>query len=262
MRPTLRAIGKSLVLSIPYAREKYFQREFLRRSPSCKGIYGSFAQALADAPREKLAGYNHKVIPESYRERLDILNPADYPVLFWLSRLLPGAQLVFELGGSIGLGYYSYRKYLPFPPRLRWIICEVPETVRVGQEIARERNETQVSFTDQRQAAEDPDIYATFGTLQYIEEPFAGIIGNLRARPPHLLINRVPLCEGPVFITLQNNGLWVSPYKVEGKSGFIESIKALDYELVAEWQLDRSGGFLMLPGQAIPNYYGMYFRLK
>ncbi|MCE0522905.1 MAG: methyltransferase, TIGR04325 family [Methylacidiphilales bacterium] len=217
---------------------------------------------MSDSPPEKLRGYNHRAILEFYKTRLDILNPDDYPVLFWLSRLLPGAEFVFELGGSLGLGYYAYRKYLDFSPRLRWIICEVPEAVRAGQEIARERNETQLAFTDQREVAVDPDIYATFGALQYIEEPFAEIIGKLRARPPHLLINRVPFCDGASFITLQNNGCWASPYKVDNKADFIESLEALDYELVDAWEVDRAGGFLIHPGRAVPHYYGMYFRLK
>jgi len=264
MGATIKSIGKSLALSIPFTREKYLQREFLRSAPSCKGIYGSFAEAMADLPGGKLSGYNHRAVPEFYktRARIDELNPGDYPILFWLSRLLPDALLVFELGGSIGLGYYSYRKYLLFPPQLRWIICEVPEAVRAGEEIARERNETQLAFTDQRQADGDPDIYATFGALHYIEEPFAEIIASLRARPRHILVNRVPLSEKTAFITLQNNGSWFSPYKVDNLSDFIGSIKSLGYELVDQWDMDRGVSFLFGPGNTVPRYYGMYFRLK
>ena len=160
------------------------------------------------------------------------------------------------------MGYYSYRKYLPFPPQLRWIICDTPETIQAGQKIARERNEGHLAFTDQRQVVEEPDIYATFGTLQYIEEPFAKIIGNLRAKPPHLLVNRVPFCEGDPFITLQNNGSWFSPYKVDNRLDFIKSISSLDYELVDQWEVNRPNPFLLPPEHVIPNYHGMYFRLK
>jgi putative methyltransferase (TIGR04325 family) len=262
MSTMIKSITKSLVLSIPYTREKYLRKEFSKRSPSCKGVYKTFKDALFDAPRTKLSGYDHREIAEFYRPRIDDFNPSDYPVLFWLSRLLPGARSVFELGGSVGMGYYAYRRYIPFPEKLRWIICEVPETARLGEEIARERNEMQLAFTDQRQVAEDTDIYATFGTLQYIEEPFAEIIGKLRMKPAHLLINRVPLCDVTPFITLQNNGCWFSPYKVDNQAAFVESIEALGYELEDRWEMNRPNNFLLAPGEPTPSYHGMYFRLK
>jgi putative methyltransferase (TIGR04325 family) len=262
MSTMIKSLTKSLVLSSPYTREKYLQKEFSKRSPSCKGIYKTFYDALLDAPSHKLSGYDHRVIAEFYRQRIDDFNPADYPVLFWLSRLLPEARFVFELGGSVGVGYYAYRRYIPFPERLRWVICEVPETVHFGDEIARERNETQLAFTDQREVNEDPDIYATFGALQYIEEPFAEIIGSLRAKPVHLLINRIPLCEETPFITLQNNGCWFSPYKVDNRTAFIESVEALGYQLEDKWEMNRPNNFLLAPGEPTPGYHGMYFRQK
>jgi putative methyltransferase (TIGR04325 family) len=262
MKTTLKYLAKNVVLSIPFAREKYFQRAFLKRSPSCKGAYESFAQALAHAPREKLLGYNHKSIPEFYKTRLDDLNPGDYPVLFWLLRLLPEVKFVFELGGSIGMGYYAYRRYVPLPADLRWVICETPETVETGREIARERKDTLLTFTEQRQVEGNPDIYATFGTLQYIEEPFAEIIGALARKPPHLLVGRVPFAEGAAYITLQNNGGWFSPYKVQNRCEFIKSIENLGYDLIDKWETIHPNSFLIHPEYQIPRYHGMYFRLK
>jgi putative methyltransferase (TIGR04325 family) len=193
---------------------------------------------------------------------MDELNPSDYPILFWLSRLLPTTRLVFELGGSVGVGYYAYRRYLPFPPDLQWVICELPEAVRVGDEIARERKDPRLFFTEQREVAGDPDIYATFGALQYIEEPFSQIIAAMRKRPAHLLINRVPMTEGEPFITLQNNGCWFSPYKVDQKSAFVKSVEALGYELVEKWEMTRPNSFLLKLDDGVPTYHGMYFRLE
>jgi putative methyltransferase (TIGR04325 family) len=156
----------------------------------------------------------------------------------------------------------SYRRYISFPEDLQWIICELPEAVRAGQEIARERNEGRLGFTDQRQVAGDPDVYATFGALQYIEEPFDRIIAKLRVRPAHLLLNRVPLTAGDAFITLQNNGLWFSPYKVDNKFELIKSVEALGYELRDKWEMSRPNSFLLHLGDSVPTYNGMYFRLK
>jgi putative methyltransferase (TIGR04325 family) len=262
MSSAIKSITKSLVLSIPYAREKYFEREFSKRSPSCKGVYDTFAAAALDSPSNKLAGYDHRVISEFYKGRLDELNKSDYPVLYWLGRLLPETKYVFELGGSVGMGYYAYRRYIPFPDDVRWTICELPEAVQVGTEIALDRNDTSLSFTTERQTAEDPDLYATFGALQYIEEPFAQIISELRKKPPHILINRVPLIDGKRFITLQNNGLWFSPYKVDNRAEFIQGLEDLGYELVDKWEMNRPNSFLLALGDSVPTYNGMYFRLN
>ena len=258
----IKSIAKNLVLSLPYAKKKYLRKEFYKRSPACLGTYKTFAQALQDAPPGKLIGHNHSDISEFYKLSVDNRNPADYPILFWLSRLLPETKLVFELGGSVGVGYYSFRRYIPFPPQVRWVISEVSDAVRLGREIAQERNESRLTFTVEREVEENPDIYATFGTLQYIEEPFAEIIGKLRAKPPHILLNRVPLAERESFVTLQNNGGWFSPYKIDNRAGFVKSIEALNYEVVDEWDMPRHNTFLEYTEDMVPKYHGMYFRLK
>jgi putative methyltransferase (TIGR04325 family) len=262
MSTPIKSLAKNLILSIPYAREKYFQREFVKTTPSCKGAFKTFAEAIAATPSDRLAGYNHKEIPEAFINSIDELNPCDYPVLYWLSRLLPKSKVIFELGGSMGKGYYSYRKYLSFPEDHRWTICEVPATVEVGREIARQRNEPHLFFTDERQPEQNPDLYTTFGALQYIEESFAEIIAKLRVKPPHLLVNRVPMTEGKPYITLQNNGRWFSPYRVDNVSDFIKNITALDYELVDKFEMNRPVSFLLDPEYDVPAYHGMYFRLK
>jgi len=92
---------------------------------------------------------------------------------------------------------------------------------------------------------------------------FAAIIAKLRARPPHILVNRVPMTEGPAFITLQNNSSWFSPYKVDNRPAFIASIVELGYDLVDEWKMDSPNIFLTeKPDEPKPRYCGMYFRLK
>jgi putative methyltransferase (TIGR04325 family) len=76
------------------------------------------------------------------------------------------------------------------------------------------------------------------------------------------LINRVPLRDGEAFVTLQNSGHSVAPYRVDDRSGFIESIRSLHYELVDSWKINRSFRVFMHPQYGVENYHGMYFRLK
>jgi putative methyltransferase (TIGR04325 family) len=263
MESLFKTLLRTAALNFPLTRDKMLRREFLRVTPSCLGVFPTFAAAQAAAPPAEFPGYDNHAVTETYRERMDQFTPVDYPVIFWLARLLPETRVVFELGGSVGRAFYPYRRYLDFPPDLRWIVCDLPSMVRMGIEIARERNAHQLSFTTERETDQNPDIYATFGTLQYIEEPFAEIIARLRARPRHLLVNRVPMTEGSGFITLQNNGSWFSPYKLDNRPAFIASIVELGYELVDAWEMDSPNAFLMQkPGEPKYPYCGMYFRLK
>jgi putative methyltransferase (TIGR04325 family) len=263
MDSLFKALARTAAWNLPFTRMKMLQREFLRTTPSCLGVYPSFAAAEAAAPPAEQASYDHTAIAENYKKGLNQFRCADYPIIFWLARLLPEARVVFELGGSIGTGFYSCDRYLRFSPDLRWIVCDLPSTIRVGAEIARERNAHQLTFTTERETDRNPDIYATFGTLQYIEEPFVAIIAQLRIRPPHILVNRVPMTEGDAFITLQNNASWFSPYKVDNRTAFNASIVALGYELVDEWRMDSHNVFLTEnPDEPKLPYCGMYFRLK
>ncbi len=132
--------------------------------------------------------------------------------------------------------------------------------VRVGIDVAAERHTDQLAFTTDRQPEIDPDLYATFGALQYIEEPFAEILSRLRVLPPYVLINRVPLTEGEPFITLQNNGTWFSPYKVDNRRKFTESLCALGYDVVDEWDMERPNAFFMEQEGPTPTYCGLYLR--
>ncbi len=262
MKAALKNLAREAVLRVPFARERYFQREFLKRSPSCMGAYSSFEEAGAHAPPAKLFGYNHPSIPEFYKASVDELNPGDYPVLFWLLRLLAETRYVFELGGSVGKGFYAYARYLPFPADLRWVICETPETVKLGREVAAGRKETRLNFTDDRANAGEPDVYATFGTLQYIEEPLASILGKLARRPPHVLVGRVPFVEKGSYVTLQNNGGWFSPYAIQNRPEFVASMEKLGYEVADKWETFHPNSFLLAPEVPVPRYHGIYFRLR
>ena len=158
--------------------------------------------------------------------------------------------------------FYAYRKYLSYPPRLHWTVCEVSETAVAGRALAKQKGENQLAFTDRREEAEGVDLYFSAGALQYIEEPLADILRQLKAPPRHLLVQRVPLTEGRAFITLQNNGAWIVPYRVSNAQEFVSSILALGYELVDHWRIPRSLDVIGDPGHRVENYRGMYFRRK
>ena len=90
----------------------------------------------------------------------------------------------------------------------------------------------------------------------------ASILAARPKLPRHVLIQRVPLSSEEHFITLQNNGAWIVPYKVEHETTFIASVEALGYELVDHWRTSRKLQVLMHPLSHEATYQGMYFRLR
>jgi putative methyltransferase (TIGR04325 family) len=260
MNSALKTLLREVVEHTPFLREKYFERLFWERPPCWKGIYPSFAEASAAPPRRKLIGYDHEEIARREEATLERFNPADYPVLFWLEKLLPPTRAVFDLGGNLGLAWYAYRRYLTYPADLRWTVCEVPAIAQAGRQLAVEKNAAQLAFTDRREEADGADIYFSCGALQYIEEPLGVMLAKLGHPPRHLLINRIPLTDGATFITLQNNGEWLSPYKVENRDEFIRGVTSLGYELVDSWKIARRLEVLMSPQHRAKNFHGMYFR--
>jgi putative methyltransferase (TIGR04325 family) len=108
---------------------------------------------------------------DEFALRAQRIYPYDYPVLFWLLPILPAAKRVFDIGGHIGVHYYGYQRYLPFPAELKWEVCEVPSIAKTGAELARQKGMHNLVFTSDFAGAEGADILLAAGSLQYIESP-------------------------------------------------------------------------------------------
>jgi len=256
-----KTIAREVALRTPFVKERFLEWEFRRRPQSFRGIYPSFASATAAAPSGPLVGYDHKEVALFHEEEVGRLHQADYPVLFWLAPVIGQARRVFDLGGNIGLAFYAYRKYLPFPAQLDWTVCEVPSTADVGRDFAAKKEESRLHFTANPAEADGCDVYFTAGALQYIEEPFADMLARLDRKPRHVIVQRVPLWKGERFVTLQNNQAWTVPYKIENEDAFIESLRTIGYTLIDHWRIGRTLQVLNSPEHCVENYQGFYFRL-
>jgi putative methyltransferase (TIGR04325 family) len=245
--------------------ERAYEKGFAGDWPgSFRGVYATFAEAEAAAPKTKPLGYDHPGPASMYLERHERVYPSDYPVMFWLSRLLrPGARL-FDLGGHVGLTFYAYAKYLTYPDDLRWTIYDVPAVRATGEELARKRGATQLSFTDRRADASGADVLLASGSLQYIEAPrLPDVLASLEKKPAHVVLNRTPLYDGPTFVTLQNIGTAYCPYLIFNRAEMLEPLAALGYELVDRWEnLDHKCHVPFHDGRSLDAYDGLYLRLR
>jgi putative methyltransferase (TIGR04325 family) len=245
-----------------FAYEHHFSR--LSKSDRLyRGVYDSFDEALRAVPNTHSVGYNHPVAGNLYLELIGHIWPADYPVLFWLRSVLEDNSRLFDLGGNIGLHYYSFQKYLTYPTNTEWLICDLPEITKAGQELARHRNSSGLQFTNDFGAAEGTHILLASGTLQYIQTPFTLALSRLIRKPQHLIINKLPLSSHNTYVTLQNMGPIVCPYYIFNRTEFIDSICALGYQHIDIWKNPEFDCFIPFhPEKSIDSFTGLYFRLE
>ena len=241
-------------------RRRLYDRRFARSSGwhnLARGLYGSFAEARADAPATMPVGY---VLDDDAYERHATVEAHDYPALFWLRAALEGGCTLLDFGGHVGLQYYLYRDYVALAPATRWIVAEQPAVVTRGRALARRRDAPHLAFVEDPAAAGRVDVVMTAGCIQSVEEPFAHLLGRLPALPRAVLINKLPLYDQPTRVTLQNTGCSFTPCTLFNADAFVGSLTALGYRLRDRWQcLDRSIDIPFYPAYRVPTYSGLYF---
>jgi putative methyltransferase (TIGR04325 family) len=243
-----------------------YRRRFQQRSVddiSYFGAFDSFTQALAQVPPTVASSYDIEAAKHWYRERHDRIRVSDYPVVYWLSQLFASGQhWLFDLGGHTGVSYYGFRHYLKYPDRLRWVIHDTPAAMSAGREWATEHDpHGQLAFADSPEDADAQQILLTCGALQYLDYTLPELLARLATPPAHVLINLVPMHPGKAYVTLQNMGVAICPYRVMAVPAFVADMKALGYDMIDHWQSrERNLRVPFEPACTIGSYHGFYFR--
>jgi putative methyltransferase (TIGR04325 family) len=258
--PVLQQLVERSKSALNYVMDLKYNRSFERWPGSYRGIFESFAEARASAPSDKI-GFDHAELAHLYDFRIGKAFPSDYPILFWLGRLLPEISSVFDWGGHIGVSYYTYEKYLEFGEKLRWRVGDVPEIIKAGRALAAKRGAVSLDFTTDIAAADGFDLLLANGSLQFVETPFFESLRALSQRPRHLLINKIPLYAGAPFVTLENTVHSYNPYNIGNRTRFIDSVVSQGYSLIDEWENpDVSCRIPLHRERSISAYSGFYFR--
>jgi putative methyltransferase (TIGR04325 family) len=224
-----------------------------------QGVYSSFDEARAHAPKGVRFGYDHEEIATAYQGQTFL--PSDYPAIFWMHEALQDGSRIFDFGGSVGVSFYLWQKYFRYPNNIEWLVCDLPAVVQAGQKLANEKNENRLRFTSCFEDANGFDFVLMSGCLQYIETPASEFLQKLKRLPRHLLINRVPLHRSRQCVTLQNIRWMVSPYQIFLRDRFIASLEALGYKLLDMWpDADHTCWIPFYPEYSVEAYSGLYFR--
>ena len=225
------------------------------------GVFESF-----EAAREFAAQRGEKTsFSLDHRKWLEehlALMPHDYPMLYWLTRILDGQPMrIVDVGGSVGVSYLAFERVMTFPQGLRWEVCELPEVVELGRQIAQERGAEQLSFASDLKALDGADILFAAGALQYIETPLHEILGGLHNPPRHVLINRLPLTgRRSTFVTLQHGGITIQAYRIANHHGFVKAMQDTGYHLCDHWKcLENQTCIPLHPELTLEHFHGFYF---
>lgn len=255
--PVTNRIAQSWNLYRVYRRITSGRRNVNRFS----GVFSTFDEARAAVPAGRQVGYDTTELASWYRERLDTVYVEDYPVLFWMQRLLPGLKRVFDFGGHIGLHFYAWNKVMNWPATLRWTVSEVPAVVDEGRAFAKERGATQLDFTARPQDCDGADLFLASGSLQYLEPGFLpSLLGEVKQRPKHVLLSKLPVHANRDYVTLQDAHLTFHPYTIVSRARLVDAMSALGYQLKDEWQSHEHDCRVMLqPALDVPAYTGALF---
>jgi putative methyltransferase (TIGR04325 family) len=215
-----------------------YERDFLTpRGQDCwYGVYPTFTAAAAAAPDRLPVGYDQTTAKNlydsaNYRRVL----ARDYPVLYWLQRVLgPGSRL-FDFGGHVGVTFHAYRPYLAPDHMPDWTVCDVPAVVEEGAARAAAEGETALHFTTEFADASGADVLLVAGALQYIEPPLDTLVGALAEPPKYVILNKLPTTARE-HITLQNIGVAYCPYRIAARGSLPGLLAAVGYDQVDEWE--------------------------
>jgi putative methyltransferase (TIGR04325 family) len=149
------------------------------------GVYADRASAQRDAPPTQPLGYDNPASARLYTDRLSQVYVSDYPMMFWLEKLLAsGARRILDIGGHVGVAFFAYQRYFPFPDDIEWTVQEVPAVVEAGAKRAASKGVShQLRFTPELPEVGQFDVVFSSGALQYLEPSLGQIIERLRFKP-------------------------------------------------------------------------------
>lgn len=208
-----------------------------RLNPRFEGAYASYEDAVAAVPKGLLVGYDNEAVTEIAFEQMCQIALWDWPVLYWLKRLEPISHIL-DAGGHMGTKYRAFRNHLALDQgKAQWMVYDVPAMVKAGRERAEKDGLSNLSFVDSLSDAPEADVLLASGLLQYLNIPFSDLLGQLRRRPPYLLLNKVATREGPSVFTLENFGSARVPYMIRDRQEFLSSLDGLGYDIVDQWRI-------------------------
>jgi putative methyltransferase (TIGR04325 family) len=247
-------------------RRRAYDRDFcsLTQAHMFRGIFDSFEAAAASAPRNRPTSYDNPRSASMYLNQLEV-QPKDYPAAFWLLQSLGGGlRRVVDLGGSVGIKYFAFRRLLlERAPDLDWQVIDMPAVVERGRQFAVEQGAgPALGFSSELHEAQNADILFASGSLQYLPQTMAALMSGWPRLPRRFIVNSLPLHPNRSYFTLNSIGTAYCPYRVQSEPEFLTAMGGAGYRVLDRWTDPNK--VLRLPfeqGHDLDHYSGFCFEL-
>lgn len=256
---------KSLIVLLPGGYDYLLGKLGDDKGIRYRGKFGNYEQAKF----ESKLGIKYDILNSTKEQKADDGSEpldtwflhSDYPVVYWMRKLLEQNSTVVELGGSVGHFFYSTKRFLDGTEIDKWVISELPEAVRIGRKIAAQREQGRLFFEDSEKLNELPiaDLFLTAGTIQYMEADLADMLSSLAELPKAIVVNNLPVSTTITYWTLQNLGKCEVPYKIYNRETFINSLLSMGYQLEDSWSIERRVEIPKHPECHVATYDGFCF---
>jgi putative methyltransferase (TIGR04325 family) len=172
----------------------------------------------------------------------------DYPAMFWLAKFADAgssdwreaSNRLVDFGGNLGEKQRVFDRLHAIRSDIEWVVLETPAAVEAGRALAETGRSARLSFTSDRAVLDGAKILFASGSLQYLECDLCAIIDTLVRAPEYLVLNQVPLSEGPEVWTLQvAGGKVVVPYHVMNRLAFLAGLADRGYRVIDEWKVPQ-----------------------
>ena len=226
-----------------------------------RGVFDTWEAAAASAPPSRPLGYDNPDSAALYLRHLSV-EDWDYPALFWISDSVGKGLLNFaDVGGSVGIKYYAFGKFVRFPAGSSWRVIDVPAVVARGREFAVQRGApASLQFSEEIDDVAGVDVVFASGSLQYLPETLPDILRRAERRPRRIVINTTPFHERFDFFTLNSVGTAFCPYRVQKAESFVAELSALGYRLRDEWRnIGKPMHIPFFPEHSLRSYVGFCF---
>lgn len=211
------------------------------RAPRFAGAWRTRDEAEAARDALGSGGYDDEGIADVSFDLMCARAAWDYPILFWLGRLLPNHPVVIDAGGHMGTKYIAFSGVLDLSA-VRWTVFDLPGIVCAARQ--RQADGTlpaAIAFEDKLEAAPPGDILLGSGLLQYLSMPFTDFVETMRQRPKFILLNKVALRDGLGVFTIERIGRNRVLYQIRNRTGWEAEIANMGYEILDTWPIPELG---------------------
>ena len=207
------------------------------------GDYDSLTEAQEAAPPRAAIGYGTAGVETQY-DNFFRIDAKDFPVLFWLERILEPRMRVFDFGGNVGHTGLAYRALLTQGSTIDWEVCDLPSMVAEGNRRVEAQQIERLTFTTDRDRASGADVFHTAGSLQYAPQSLGEMLAELPAKPRYVVVNMLPTLADRTTVTLQHIGPAYCPYRIEARATLAGAMTSLGYEQLAAWENPETRTFV------------------